>query len=494
MEKQLRRIDYFLINANWFALTVRSQALTPLIVPLLVQQFVGESAKGAYYGQLRLWTLMAALLSQAIFGLLSDRSTSRFGRRRPFLAGGVIFEVIILALIGFNASMTGIAGYWVLFALIILSMIGSNAAQAATQAFIPDHVPSEKKGLASGIKALLELPVPLIFVSFVISPMVERGNLSSAVFTLIAVLVVCMIVSMFVREKKLENTQPLNKEPFIRLLVMTGVFTAFILGTGFIVKQVIRWSAEIAPSRAVLLVGAAGLAAMVFSIVAGIWAATFTSLGQQVRQHRSFVWWIINRLAFMVGSTNLASFMVFFLQEKYGFIRTEAAIPASFAITLVGIAILIAAIPGGAAADRFGKKTVIIAAGLLGSIGTAAVVFSPADVALLRSYLDLGQSIPTGVLIQAMGGLYLGAILIGLALGLFYAANWALGTSLIPEDRAGEFFGLANLAGAGAGAVGAYIGGPIADQFSYTLIIGLYGIVILLSLLALLGIRQHKAA
>jgi hypothetical protein len=115
-----------------------------------------------------------------------------------------------------------------------------------------------------------------------------------------------------------------------------------------------------------------------------------------------------------------------------------------------------------------------------------------ADVAMLRSYLDLGQGIPTGVLIQAMGGLYLGAILIGFALGLFYAANWALGTSLIPEDRAGEFFGLANLAGAGAGAVGAYIGGPIADQFSYTLIIGLYGIVILLSLLALLGIKHNN--
>jgi len=490
MKKQVRWIDYILVNINWFALTVRSQALTPLIVPLLVQQFVGESAKGTYYGQLRLWTLMAALLSQAIFGLLSDHSTSRFGRRRPYLFGGVIFEIIILALIGLNAGMSGMAGYWVLFALIILSMIGSNASQAATQAFIPDLIPSEKKGLASGIKALIELPLALMFVTFVISGQVESGNLSTALYTLIAVLVLAMVASMFVRERRQEKSPALKKEPFMRLLAMTGVFTIVILGTGFLVNQVIRWVSGIEQTRASLIVGAAGLIAMGFSIVAGIWAATYASLGQQIKKHRSFVWWTVNRLAFMVGSTNLASFMVYFLQEKYGFIQTEAAIPASFAITLVGVAILIAAIPGGAAADRFGKKTVIVAAGLLGSIGTAAVVFSPADVPLLRSYLEIGQGIPTTILIQAMGGLYLGAILIGLALGLFYAANWALGTSLIPEERAGEFFGLSNLAGAGAGAVGAYIGGPIADQFSYTLIIGLYGIVILLSLFALLGIKN----
>lgn len=137
-----------------------------------------------------------------------------------------------------------------------------------------------------------------------------------------------------------------------------------------------------------------------------------------------------------------------------------------------------------------GKKAVIVAAGLLGSAGVAAVVFSPADVPLLRSYLDLDQGIPPAVLIQAMGGLYLGAVLLGLALGAFYAANWALGTTLLPDDRAGEFFGLANLAGAGAGAVGAYIGGPIADRFSYTLIVALYGLFILLSLLSLPGIKQ----
>ena len=50
MKKELRWFDYIPININWFALTTRNQVLTPLIIPLLVQQFVGEANKGTYPG------------------------------------------------------------------------------------------------------------------------------------------------------------------------------------------------------------------------------------------------------------------------------------------------------------------------------------------------------------------------------------------------------------------------------------------------------------
>lgn len=152
MKKELRWFDYISLNINWFALTTRSQVLTPLVIPLLVQQFVGEASKGAYLGNMRLWALMAALLIQAVMGLLSDRNTSKFGRRRPFVFVGALFEIVILLSIGLTAQMEGMPGYWVLFGLYVLSMVGSNISHAGTQGFIPDLVPDEKKGLASGIK------------------------------------------------------------------------------------------------------------------------------------------------------------------------------------------------------------------------------------------------------------------------------------------------------------------------------------------------------
>jgi MFS family permease len=77
--------------------------------------------------------------------------------------------------------------------------------------------------------------------------------------------------------------------------------------------------------------------------------------------------------------------------------------------------------------------------------------------------------------------------------GFFYAVNWALGTEIVPSGKAGHFFGVANLAGAGAGAVGAYIGGPIADANSFVLLMSIYGGVMLLSIFALFGIRGEGA-
>jgi MFS family permease len=87
---------------------------------------------------------------------------------------------------------------------------------------------------------------------------------------------------------------------------------------------------------------------------------------------------------------------------------------------------------------------------------------------------------------------YVGGSLIGASAGLFYSASWALGTDLVPREQAGRYLGLSNLAGAGAGAVGAYIGGPIADKMGYGLLFSLYGVLFLLSVVALAGIREER--
>ena len=137
MDRLVRWHDYITININWFALTARSQTLTPLIIPLLVQQFIGEGAKGAYVGIIRLWALMFAVLVQAFMGMLSDRRTLRWGRRRPFILIGTLGEIAVFVFIGLITGMQGMAGYWMLFSLYMLSMLSANASHAATQGLIP---------------------------------------------------------------------------------------------------------------------------------------------------------------------------------------------------------------------------------------------------------------------------------------------------------------------------------------------------------------------
>lgn len=473
MQRAIRWYDYITINIYWFALTTRSQVLTPLIIPLLVQQFVGNEVKGTYVGRIRLWALMVALLVQALMGLLSDRSTLRWGRRRPFIVVGTLGETIVFVLIGFTIGMEGMTGYWVLFALYILSMLSSNTAHAATQGLIPDLVPEDKRGRFSGVKALLELPAPLIFVSFIVGKLVSAGNLWGALFALIAVVAICMLVSLLIPEHPLrEPPFKIDWKPFLRLVLMTGVSTLIILSMGAAVNTAMRLPFDLSPNIRLPLIGLVGLIGMGIAIGLGVWISIRISIGQQVHQHPSFTWWVVNRLAFLVAGTNLAAFMIFFLQERFPELQGEkAAGPAANAIMFVGVFILLSALPSGWLADRFGKKPLIAISGALAALGTFIVVFVPALTAV-----------------------YVGACLAGAAIGFFYSANWALGTDIVPKDQAGRYLGLSNLAGAGAGAIGAYIGGPLADNMGYVLLFTIYGVLFLLSIVALRGIQDHIAA
>ena len=128
--------------------------MTPLVLPLLVQRFVGDAQQGTFYGNLRLWSLMVALLVQSLMGMLSDHSSLHFGKRRPFIFIGTIFNLVFISAIGFTASMHGMTGYWFMFSALLLLMVSSNTAHAGVQGLIPDLVPENLRGRFSGIKAI----------------------------------------------------------------------------------------------------------------------------------------------------------------------------------------------------------------------------------------------------------------------------------------------------------------------------------------------------
>ena len=482
MKHALRWYDYVTVNIYYLGLTTVAQTLG-LAFPLLVQQFVGESVKGTYLGALRLWTLMAALLVQAVWGMLSDRSMFPLGRRRPFIFLGTLGNLIFIAAIGFATGMQGMAGFWLLFLFALGSQVVSNAGQAAQQGLIPDLVPEKQRGLFSGLKAVLELPLPLILVSFTVARYISRGDMWDGIILAMGVLAGSMILTMFVPERRQEKApSPFDWAPILRLALMAGVFTAIILGAGEAVKWIGRLLAgfQSMPVQVVVM-GSAGLAAMLLAVALGVWLSIRISIGADgARQRPSFTWWVINRLAFLVGAINLSTFAVYFIQARLGFARETAAGPASRMMMVVGLFILASALPSGWLADRLGRKPLVAASGILAALGTL--------VALLSLNLNM---------------IYIGACLIGAATGLFFAANWALGTDIVPREEAGRYLGIANLAGAGAGAVGAYIGGPIADFFTanvpgipglgYVLLFAIYGLLFLFSVAALTRVKETRA-
>ncbi len=464
--RRLTWFDHIPININWFALALRAQVLSGFVVPLLVQTFVGEGQKGSYFGSLRLWSLMVALLSQAAFGLLSDNFRSRLGRRRPFILVGEVGQVLVLLVMVWIAGQSGPAGYTLLFAASMASMAFSNMSQAGTQGLIPDLVPQDQRGLTSGVKTLLEVPLPLALVALFLGPMVGRGELTRVLlFTALAALA-CMGVTMLVREKSTAGSPVVrNLRPLLSLVLMTAVFTATILGLGWAVRVSLAALGEGSRLPAVLL----GTLAMVLAVVVGVAGSLAVHQDRGVRRNRPFMAWIIARLAALVALNSVTTFLLYFIQDKYRIPAGEAAALVARLPVVVGGFVLAFGLVAGRLADRYDRRLLTALGALLGGLGVGVLV--------------LGQAVNT---------LYVAAGVIGLSYVLFQVASWALGADIIPPERSGEFLGLQNLAGAGAGAIGAYIGGTIADHTGYVWMMVMFGGMFWLSAAATLFIRTES--
>ncbi|MFG2539572.1 MFS transporter [Streptomyces sp. NPDC048511] len=89
-----------------------------------------------------------ALVANPVCGRLSDASVSRFGRRRPFMVGGVLLATLSLVVVGSAPNIpTMLAGWCVL-------QIGVNAALAALIAVLPDRIPEHRRGRVSGLMGM----------------------------------------------------------------------------------------------------------------------------------------------------------------------------------------------------------------------------------------------------------------------------------------------------------------------------------------------------
>lgn len=89
-----------------------------------------------------------SLVANPIFGAFSDRTTSRLGRRVPWvLGGGVLGVAALLAL----AGAPNVAAMTILWCLV---QTGCNGAIAAVTASIPDRVPRPQRGTVGGLASM----------------------------------------------------------------------------------------------------------------------------------------------------------------------------------------------------------------------------------------------------------------------------------------------------------------------------------------------------
>lgn len=87
---------------------------------------------------------IATIIAYPLTGALSDRTTSRFGRRRPWILIGALVFAVSLVVLGFQTQIWAIGAAWV------AASVGFCIMTAALTATISDQVPVGQRGFVSG--------------------------------------------------------------------------------------------------------------------------------------------------------------------------------------------------------------------------------------------------------------------------------------------------------------------------------------------------------
>ncbi len=156
MRKRLKVRDQLVLSIFWFSLNAQSAALFPIVIPLQILLFlppgqVGNAQQALLLGWISAVGAVVSLIMPPVFGMMSDNTRGSWGRRRPYIAAGTLLLIL-------SALLLAVAGSIAIFVLaLIINQVGSNAANASYQALLPDLVPREQRGEASGYMGLMTI-------------------------------------------------------------------------------------------------------------------------------------------------------------------------------------------------------------------------------------------------------------------------------------------------------------------------------------------------
>lgn len=136
------------LSAAWFGQAYLWNGLHAILLPVILVGLAPATLKATYLGALTFFGLVLAMLTQPIAGAISDRSgwLGRYGKRRPWIALGTVFDLLLLALLAVSRDFMLVA---VLYAGL---QVASSFSEAALQGLLPDRVASAQRGRAAGYK------------------------------------------------------------------------------------------------------------------------------------------------------------------------------------------------------------------------------------------------------------------------------------------------------------------------------------------------------
>ena len=180
------------LNAYWVGLSFMWNSLHPIILPAVLLNYVPDAKKNTYLGLLTFLGLILAMVIQPISGALSDGWKSRFGRRRPLIVLGTLFDFVFLSILAWSGGLV-----W-LFVGYIGLQFSSNIAHGPLQGLLPDRVPREQLGVASSFKNFMDM-LSLVIASLLAGRLLDpvSKDPTTIMLVVIGLLAVSAAVTIF---------------------------------------------------------------------------------------------------------------------------------------------------------------------------------------------------------------------------------------------------------------------------------------------------------
>jgi MFS family permease len=138
------------LSAYWFAVNVQSAGIFTILVPEALLRWFPRTPT-ALLGQLAALGALLSMVVPPVFGAWSDRARRRGRPRWPMVAAGTAGNVVGLGIMSQAGTLDWYAGG------LMLAVLGQNVAVAAYEAMMPEAVPADQWGTASGYVGLATL-------------------------------------------------------------------------------------------------------------------------------------------------------------------------------------------------------------------------------------------------------------------------------------------------------------------------------------------------
>ncbi|ADJ26505.1 major facilitator superfamily MFS_1 [Dehalogenimonas lykanthroporepellens BL-DC-9] len=329
--------DYLKITILGLGLTALSQSFHGLILPLRVLDFVGEAEKNTALGTITFLGLIIAMLWQPVASAISDATSTRWGRRKPFVIGGVIALMVFLLGVGLAPSLGA------LFVFYCLMQLASNTAQGPYQGYIPELVPPDYRGRASSVKSLMEI-------------------IGGAV----GVLVVGRLLSGYSADQQTGL--------WIALAILSGLLLIILL---YLWRRLHDppVTAPLPKFRNPLL-----------------------SYRFNLREVPGFGWFLASRLLVLMAGATIQQFALYYVRDVIG-VADPAGATAGFMV-VAGVGMAASVFPAGYLADRYGRSRLSLVAALIGAAGIMILIIWPTLTAVYIVAAITGYATGTFVVVN----------------------------------------------------------------------------------------------